>query len=579
MRAVLALGRREGATPFMTFLAAFQILLARCTGQDDIAVGTSIAGRRHECLDKLIGFFVNTLVLRTEVSGTADFRTVLTGVRETALDAYSHQDLPFERLVEELNVERDLSRTPLFQTMFLLKRADVEGPAPPGLVLEPLDVRTGMTNYDLTLSLSPGAGGMVGTIELDTDLFDLATIDRMALHLAALLQGIAESPDCRISALPLLAEPERHQLLVEWNDASVESETLCPHELFEQQAELTPEAVAVAVGGEEISYRDLDARANRLANHLRMYGVGPEVVVGLCVERSIEMVVGLLGIWKAGGAFVPLDPAYPSERLAFLMTDSLLPVLVAQEHLADLLPVTYSTQVVLLDADRAAIEGCDASRPAVPVLPDNLAYTLYTSGSTGRPKGVLISHRGLAEYLGWAAASYGLRSGGGTLVHTSISFDLTLTSLLVPLLRGETVHLVPDAEGLEGLAAALRRRRGLGFLKLTPSHVRLLGQQLAVEDLAGSCGALVVGGEALAAEDLAAWRQNAPETVVFNEYGPTETVVGCSVHARPVAELAPGPVPIGRPAPYARIHLFAADLQPVPLGSLGELCVGGPALA
>jgi non-ribosomal peptide synthetase component F len=334
------LSRREGVTLFMTLLAAFQVLLCRYTGQEQIVVGSPIANRNRAEIEGLIGFFVNTLALRTDLSGEPSFRELLARVREVALGAYAHQDLPFERLVEELQVGRDLSRNPLFQVMFVLQNGPGEGLKLPELSLTPVELSGGTAKFDLTLSLTETERGLRGSLEYDTELFDSATIRRMLGHYQRLLEGMVVDADRSISALELLTEAEREQLLVEWNDTRADyPEGLCIHELFEAQVERTPDAIAVVFEGEELTYGELNRRANRLAHYLRRLGVGPEVLVGICVERSLEMVVGLLGILKAGGAYVPLDPEYPRERLEFMLEDAQIPVLLTQQRLMADLPI------------------------------------------------------------------------------------------------------------------------------------------------------------------------------------------------------------------------------------------------
>ena len=340
--ALKALSQREGVTLFMTLLAAFQTLLHRYTGQDDIIVGSATANRNRLEIEGLIGFFVNTLVLRTDLSGNPTFRELLKRVREVALGAYAHQDLPFDKLVEELQVPRDLSYNPLFQVMFVLQNAPMEPLQLSGLTLSPLEAETDTAKFDLTLELTEGPEGLTSSIEYNTDLFDSDTIERMVGHFQTLLQGIVANPDARLSELPLLTEPERHQLLVEWNATQTDyPRDKCIHELFEEQVERTPDAVALVFEDQRLTYRELNRRANQLAHYLRKLGVGPEVLVGICMERSLEMVVGLLGILKAGGAYVPLDPAYPKERLAFMVEDTGIAVVADTTRMIPAIPACH----------------------------------------------------------------------------------------------------------------------------------------------------------------------------------------------------------------------------------------------
>ncbi|MEK7327135.1 MAG: condensation domain-containing protein, partial [Chloroflexota bacterium] len=392
-----ALSRQEGATLFMTLLAAFQTLLHRYTGQNDISVGTPIANRNRAEIENIIGFFVNTLVMRTDFSGEPGFRELLKRVREVALGAYAHQDVPFGMLVDALQPQRDLSHSPLFQAMFVLQNTPAQTLTLPGLALRPLEADSGTAKFDLTLMLEETPDGLKGTWEYNADLFEAATINRMIGHFQVLLENIVATPDQPVTTLPILTETERHQLLVEWNDTAVEFPSdKCAHELFEAQVERTPGAVAVTFGDQALTYRELNCRANQLAHHLQTLGVTPETLVGICVERSLEMVAGILGILKAGGAYVPLDPTYPTERLAFMLEDSQAPVLLTQSHLLAQLP-PHNTTTVCLDSDWPTIAQSPIANNQLPITPDHLAYVIYTSGSTGKPKGTLLQHRGLCN--------------------------------------------------------------------------------------------------------------------------------------------------------------------------------------
>ncbi|HEY0604990.1 MAG TPA: non-ribosomal peptide synthase/polyketide synthase, partial [Herpetosiphonaceae bacterium] len=543
---VTRLSQQQGTTLFMTLLAAFQTLLARWSGQTDIAVGTPIAGRVRPELEGLIGLFVNTLVLRTNLSGAPSFAELLAQVRTMALDAYAHQDLPFELLVEQLQPERDLSRTPLFQVMFVLQNAPRLRVERGDLRWEPLTVESRMAKFDLTLMLTETSAGLQGAIEYRTDLFDAATIERMVGHFHMLLASIVADPTRPIDLLPLLTDAERQQLLVEWNktEASYPADQTF-HALVEAQAQRTPEAVAVISGDRHLTYGELNARANQLGRYLQRLGVGPEVRVGLCMERAPELVIGLLGILKAGGCYVPLDPSYPEERLAFLVADAQMPVVLTQQSLRERLPAT-DAQIVALDADAAQIAQERPDPVHSGVTPDNLAYIIYTSGSTGRPKGAMIPHRGLVNYLSWCTQAYHITEGSGTPVHSPIGFDLTVTSLFAPLITGQHVLLLDD-RGPDSLSGALAPDAAFSLVKLTPAHVDLLNSVLPADTLAGRANALIIGGEALRAETVVAWREFAPQTRLINEYGPTETVVGCCVYEVPPTGEVPHVLPIGRP--------------------------------
>ena len=575
--ALQTLGRAEGATPFMMLLAAFQALLGRSSGREDVSVGTPIAGRNRVEIEGLIGFFVNTLVLRTDLSGDPSFRELLGRVREVALAAHSHQDLPFEKLVEELEPERSPSHTPLFQVMFMLQNAPAGELDLPGVRLRSLGSESSGTaaKFDLTLTVAEVGGTFQGAIEYNVDLFDAASVRRMAGHFAALLEGAVAEPGERLSERSLLTPAERRQL-AEWNgrQAGLPGER-CLHELFEEQAARTPDAVALAFGEERLSYRELDRLAERMSRRLRSRGVGPDVLVGLGAELSPGMVVGLLGILKAGGAYVPLDPAYPRERLAFMVRDTGMPILLVGPHWREILP-EFEGRMISPDDAREAQETGPGDPTGSGATPGNLAYVIYTSGSTGQPKGVMISHQGVVNYLTWCQEFYRVGSGSGAPVHSSPAFDLTVTSLLAPLLAGRTVTLLP--EGVEGLAAALAGGEPFSLIKITPAHLDVL-KQLVPSGSAGSAGAMVIGGEALHGASLAYWREHAPATRFINEYGPTETVVGCCVHEVAAAEPSSGPVPIGRPIDNVEMHVLDPWGQPSPAGVPGELHIGGAGLA
>ena len=448
-----ALGQREGVTLYMTLLAAFQGLLYRYTGQDDIAVGSPIANRNRAEIEGLIGFFVNNLVMRTDFSGDPSFRELLGRVKEVTLGAYGHQDLPFEKLVEELQPGRDLSRNPVFQVVFALQNAPRSELELDGLTVERFGVEIRTTRFDLEVHCWEEPGGLVTWFISNADLFDGQTMERMLSHFKVLLEGIVADPDQRISALPILTESEKHQLLVEWNGTKREyPKDKCIHELFEAQAQRTPDAVAVVFEDKQLTYRELNQRANQLAHQLRRLGVGPEVRVGLCVERSLEMVVGLLGILKAGGAYVPLDPQYPRERLEFMLADSKAPVLVTQPQVVEKLIedgrskmengdsrfsiLDSRIQVVCLDTDWELITKEDERNLASEAKADNLAYVIYTSGSTGQPKGVQVTHGSVVNLLGVTQRKFDFSEADiWTVVH-SYAFDFSVWEIWGCLIHG-----------------------------------------------------------------------------------------------------------------------------------------------
>lgn len=560
---LLSLSRQENCTLFMTLLAAFQTLLHRYTGQVDLVVGTPMAGRNRSEIEGLIGFFVNTLVLRTDLTRNPSFKALLARVREVALGAAAHQDLPFEKLVEELQPERDLSRTPLFQVMFALQNVRTETLALQDLQVVHAGATPAIAKFDLTLFTSEANGEIGGTFEYNTDLFDDATISRMIEHFQRLLEGIAANPDQRLSDLPLLTDAERHELLVKFNDTAAEyPHELCIHQLLEQQALNSPATIAVSYKNERLTYEELNARANQLAHHLRSLGVGPEVPVAILMTRSIEMVVALLGVLKAGGAYLPLDPSNPRERLAAVLDEAQVSIVLTQEQLGEWERFSH------LDNENLH---CSAR-------PENLAYVIFTSGSTGKPKGAMIPHRGLVNYLSWCTKHYSVADGQGAPVHSPLGFDLTVTSLLAPLLAGRTVELLPEEEGVESLGHSLRAQRDFSLVKITPVHLEVLRHMFADGSVPGT-RAFIIGGEALFNEHTSFWQHRAPGTRLINEYGPTEAVVGCCIYEVPEGSSNSGAVPIGRPIANAQLYLLDNEMQPVATGVTGELYIGGDGLA
>ena len=576
--ALKELARREGATLFMTLLAAYQTLLHRYTGQEDLVIGSAIAGRTRVETEGLIGFFVNTLVLRTDLSGDPPFREALARARATCLGAYAHQDLPFEKLVEELQPERTLGRTPLFQTMLVLQDSRRPTPELAGLAVEPLEVHTGTAKFDLSLTLVEAPAGLQATLEYSTDLFDASTMRRLLGHLGSLLQGIVADPDRRLSALPLLTDAERHQLLVEWNTTRADfPKGECLHHGVEAQAAWTPDAAAVAFRDRTLTYRELNRRADRLARRLRRLGVGPDVLVGICMERCLELVVGLLGILKAGGAYLPLDPGYPVERLAFMLADSAAPVLLTQAHLRPALPANDAHVLCLDENASTPAPEPEANLPSG-AAPDSLAYVLYTSGSTGRPKGVIIPHRAIQNHMRWMAAAFPLTARDVVLQKTPLSFDASVWEFWAPLHAGARLVLAePDGHRDPAYLARALAEHAITRLQLVPSQLRLL---LEEPGLAG-CAALrhvFCGGEALPPDLVARFVERLPWAALHNLYGPTEVAIdaACWTCTRDETQRT---VPIGRPIANTEIYLLDAHGQPVPIGVPGELHIGGAGLA
>ncbi|HEX3125716.1 MAG TPA: AMP-binding protein, partial [Thermoanaerobaculia bacterium] len=470
VRDLVALGRREQCTLFMALQGVLNALLGRYSNQDDVLVGWPIAGRNRAELEGLIGFLANILVLRTDLRGEPGFRRLLARVREAALGAYSHQELPFEQLVEELRPERHLSHNPIFQVFFVLHQAGGGAPALPGVEVSVPSIDNKTARGDLLVSLSESKDGLSGLVEYNTDLFDAATMERFAVHFIHLMQAVLADPDTAIGALPILGEDERRQILVEWNETEAEYPAFCVHQLFEAQVDHDPEAIALVFESESLTYGDLDARANRLAHRLRASDVGPGSLVGVCLERSPEMVVALLAVLKAGGAYVPLDPTYPADRIAYVLRDSCARVVLTQPELLYDLPLEDQEAIVV-----ELFEEEPATRLEPLAGPDDVAYVIYTSGSTGRPKGVEVRHGGVANFLASMAKAPGLAVDDTLVAVTTISFDIAGLELYLPLMVGARVVLASRETAGDGprLAALLKDSRAT-VMQATPATWRLL---------------------------------------------------------------------------------------------------------
>jgi amino acid adenylation domain-containing protein/non-ribosomal peptide synthase protein (TIGR01720 family) len=585
-RAVAALSRRSSATLFMTLLAAFEILLSRGSGQDDFTLGTPVAGRTRLETEGLIGFFVNTLVLRANLGGEPTVRDLLARVRAETLEVYTRQDLPFEKLVEELRPERSLSHSPLFQVVFALQNARRGTARLAGLELELVPSETGTAKFDLTLLMEERADGLAATLELRRDLFDPVTGDRMLGWLRTLLEAMTADPDRAVGDLPLLGAAERHQLLVEWNPAQRHERPVALHRLFEERARTRPEAVALttlAAGEERVSYGELNRRANRLARHLRSLGVGLESRVALCLERSADMLVAILAVLKAGGAYVPLQPGHPEERLAFVLADSAAEVLVSTGELAAALP-PHVARPVLLDAEAAAIAAWPDQDLAEEVPAEGLAYVIYTSGSTGLAKGVLVPHVHVARLLAATEADFGFGPEDVWTLFHSYAFDFSVWEIWGALAYGGRLVVVPYlvSRSPEDFRALLVRER-VTVLNQTPSAFR---QLVALEERSASPLAdlrlVVFGGEGLDPIWLAPWaeRYGTARPRLVNMYGITETTVHVTLRPLEREDLArTGTSPIGRPIADLEVHLLDRRMSPVAVGVVGEMYVGGPGLA
>ncbi|HEV3049324.1 MAG TPA: amino acid adenylation domain-containing protein, partial [Longimicrobium sp.] len=563
---VRALARREGATLYMVLLAALDLLLARWSGQEDVVVGTPIANRTRRETEGLIGFFVNTLALRTDLSGNPSFQALLGRVREGTLGAYQHQEVPFERLVEELRVERSLSHTPLFQVMFALN--DVTGGMRPwgGVAVEPFPSGAGVAKFDLDVMVMEDEGELGVAFTYREALWDASTMERIAGAYALLLQAAAADPARPVLALPLVSEAERESLLAASSGPRSDSPAgLRVHDLFAAQAARTPHAPALVHAGQVLDYAGLEHAANRLANRLRRLGVGPETGVGICLERGPELVVAMLAILKAGGAYIPLDPAYPRERLGYMLQDAGVALVITESSLADRLP--QGAAVLLLDVERDAIAAESTAAPESGVLPENLSHVIFTSGSTGRPKGVMIRHSSVVILLHWLRENVTDEERASVLFSTSINFDVSVAEIFGTLAWGGKLVIVENALELATLSEEVV------YASMVPSAAAEL---LKSGGIPASVKTLNLGGEAL--PNALAQGLYELETVekVGNLYGPTEDTTYSTYHLVPRGA---DQVLIGQPVANTQAYVLDAHLQPVPAGVVGELYLAGDGLA
>jgi amino acid adenylation domain-containing protein len=564
------LGVQENATLYMLFLAAFKTLLLRYSGQQDIAIGSPIANRNRIEWEGVVGTFINVLVLRTDLSGKPTFREALRRVRQVVLEAFSHQDLPFEKLVEQLQPKRDPSRPPLFQILFNFHhlhpgKIDLED-----LSWVPFEIDTWASQFDISVTVDPEITRKIW-VAYNTDLYEANTIARMLGHYQHLLEQIVDNPDRPVETFSILTEPERRQLIHEWNDTKAFYPSLCVHELFEAQARKTPDSVAAVFEGRELSYRDLAQRADQVARQLRSMGVNPDTRVGICMERSLELIIGLLGTLKAGGAYVPIDPVYPSERIAFMVEDSNMRVLLTQEKLLKQIP-RNGYQILTIEELRDKTGPEDEESPSPTVTPQNLAYVIYTSGSTGTPKGVEVEHRSLVNFLHSMCDKTQINAKDTFLSVTTISFDIAALELFLPLMVGARIILASREVATDGRRLWEQLEKAdVTMMQATPATWRML---LDAGWEGAPCLRILCGGEALSSELAKALLQRS--RVLWNLYGPTETTVWSTAWQ---IDPAYGRISIGRPIANTEVYLLDSNLEPVPAGIAGELYIGGVGLA
>ncbi len=573
-----ALARREGATLFMVLLAGFQLLLSRYSRQSDVAIGTDVANRNLTAIESLIGFFINQLVLRCRLDPRDGFERLLKQAREVTLGAYEHQDLPFEKLVDELSPRRDMSRAPLFQVKLVLHNTPREQLSLASLRLEGFGLEHKKIKLDLNLMFEERADQLMGALNYSTDLFDLRTAQAMVEHLRVLLAAAVADPKQPVGQLPLMSQEEREQVLYGWNDTRQEyGEAQCVQEMFEQQVRKTPGGVAVVYEGEMMSYEELNRRANQLGHYLRRLGVEAEVRVALSLPRGLSMIVGLLGVVKAGGTYVPLDLTCPPQRLANMLEDSGAAVVLTEEPIRKTLPAHWA-QTICLDRDWPEIAAESADDLPLTTLPEDLLYVIYTSGSTGKPKGVAVEQRQMYHYVSSIVSRLGLRQGMKMALVSSIATDLGHTVLYPALCMGGELHLIPTEMATDPVALGrYNQQRQIECLKITPTHLATLMQADPGKGLLPS-RLLVLGGEACQWDWVSKMTQVAPECRIENHYGPTECTVGVITHQvgleRPDSRPGAG-VPLGRPLNNVEVYVLDEGGKEVPVGVIGELYVGG----
>ncbi|HSE16100.1 MAG TPA: amino acid adenylation domain-containing protein [Pyrinomonadaceae bacterium] len=569
------LGEQQNATLFMALLAAFQVLLFRHAGQQDIVVGIPIAGRNKPELENVIGLFVNMLAVRTDLSGNPTFRDLLVRVREAALGAYEHQDLPFEKLVEVMQPERDTSYSPLFQVMFHLANVEIPSFKLPGLTLTPLDTDTGTSKFDLTLDLTESPAGLKGWIDYSTDLFDRVTIQRLSERFAVLLEAVVAEPETRISSLPLLSPAEQNQLVVRLNDTAEDfPQAPCLHQIFEDQIEQTPDATAVTFEGRSLTYAELNRRANQLAHRLIKLGVGPEVPVAICMERSLDLPIALMAVLKTGGAYVPLEPSYPRERVAFILEELRAPVVLTQLAVAE--DQSFAgVHVISLDGNLDELATENTGNPRTEVADENLCYVIYTSGSTGQPKGAMLHHRGVRNRLLWGITDYQLGAGDVVLHKTPLTFDVSVWEIFAPLLSGARLLIAkPGGHQDTAYQLDLMAREKVTHVDYVPTMLEVLLESEGL-DQCDNLKIVTAAGEALTRE-LRDRFYSQTKSKLYNLYGPTEASLAVTYWVC-LAEGEERVIPIGRPMSNVKIYILDKQLQPVPIGVAGELHIGGVA--
>ncbi|MCP5063934.1 MAG: amino acid adenylation domain-containing protein [Ignavibacteriae bacterium] len=569
---------KENVTLYVLFLAAFNILLHKYSKSEDILIGTPVAGRNRNEIEPIIGLFVNTLVLRNDFSKDYTIKHFLQNVKQVFVEAMNHQEIPFEKLIDELKIERSLSHTPLFQVMFVFNNSPVANIELPELSIQPKAIDLGTSKFDINLVLTRRNEKIRGSLEYDLNLFKDNTINNFISHYLNILSQIIELTHSSIKEISLIKNEEKNKIISELNNTKIiNSLDGFVHNLFERNAKKFKYEIAVILNENKITYDELNKRSNQFAHYLIKRNVGKDFLVGICVERSIDMLIGMLSILKAGGAYVPIDPLLPPARINYMIEDSNLGIILTNQDLIKLIEQSGS-ELICFDRDWADISKENNDNIHIDIFEDNLAYVIYTSGSTGKPKGTLITHKGLNNYLSWCMHQYPLTEGRGSLVHSTISFDATITSIFPSLLVGKSLVLLSGTSEIDELGEKLMKYKEFSLLKITPAHLDILAYQITPSDASKITSSLVIGGEALSSEQIEFWKKYSPGTKLYNEYGPTETTVGCIVFEAS-KWIGEGSVPIGKIIPNTIIYILDENFEIVPSGLPGELYIGGNGVA
>ncbi|MCP5062018.1 MAG: amino acid adenylation domain-containing protein, partial [Ignavibacteriae bacterium] len=573
------LSKEEGATVFMVLLAAFKILLFKLSGQNDICIGTPSANRNREEIESLIGFFVNTLTIRTDCSNNPSFKELIGRIKESTLGAYAHQDLPFEYIVDAVKPERNLSHSPIFQVMFVYQ--NVEGKSEERntkLSIEPVESHSKTSKFDLTLFMVDSGDEVGGAFEYNTDLFTKSTIDNFIEYFTFILNEGLKDKSKSISNLKLLNRNDQNKIIDRLN-GNVEMgslNNLVPTE-FSKVAQLNAQKIAVEFKNEKYSFEKLEKDSNKISNYLIKIGITKEQIVGICLPRSYNLITSLLGILKAGAAYLPIDLKYPQERIDYILQDSGARFVITEKKYQSLFNESTINSVIL-DSSSDNINNESSGLPKVDLDKNNLCYVIYTSGSTGKPKGALITHGGLLNYLSWTHHAYPFNQENGSLVHSTVSFDATVTSIFPSLLLGKKIVLMEETDELDEPTKVIDANEKFSIIKITPAHLELLSNLTDEKKANEIADAMIIGGENLTVKQTEYWQEHAPNTLLFNEYGPTEAVVGCVVYEGSKYD-GNGSVPIGKVIPNMKVYVLDANLSQVPNGVIGELYIGGVSLA